>query len=82
MSKKYETLSTLIGTDALEMQDQEDCVPELKAWVARTLATIFSDPETFSNEDGNVIARFATSDASRSLLRDRCVSPSHSCRVQ
>jgi hypothetical protein len=81
VSKKYDTLSFLIGADALNVQDQEDCAPELKAWVAGTLATIFSDPDTLRIEDGDVTARITTSDTSGSLLRDRYVSPSNSCRV-
>jgi hypothetical protein len=81
VSKKYDTLSTLIGAEALDVQNQEDCMPELKAWVAGVLATMFSNLDSLTHEDGDVIARIATSDTSGSLMRDRYVSPGQSCRV-
>lgn len=81
ISKKYEILSNLVGAEALDVQDREDCMPELKAWVAETLAAMFSDLDPFTSEDGSVIVSIATSDTSGFLLRDRNVSPDHVCHV-
>jgi hypothetical protein len=81
VSKKYNTLSTLIGAEALDVQNEEDCMPELKAWVTRVLATMFSNLDSLTHEDGDVIARIATSDTSGSLMNDRYVSPGLVCRV-
>lgn len=57
VSKKYDTLSTLIGAEALDVQNQENCTPELKSWVMGILATIFSNLDSLTTEDGDVIAR-------------------------
>ncbi|KAI4849997.1 hypothetical protein E4T44_03007 [Aureobasidium sp. EXF-8845] len=73
VSKKYDTLSTLIDAEALDVQNQEDCMPELKSWVMGTLATVFSNLDSLTTEDGDVIARIATSDTSGSLLKDRII---------
>jgi hypothetical protein len=72
VSKKYDTLSTLIGAEALNVQNQEDCMPELKSWVMGILATIFSNLDSLTTEDGDVIARIATSDTSGSLEGSVC----------
>jgi hypothetical protein len=81
VSKKYDTLSTLVGAEALDIQNQEDCMPVLKPWVTGVLATMFSNLDSLTHEDGDVIARIATSDTSGSLMKDRYVSPGHVCRV-
>lgn len=73
VSKKYETLSFLIGVEALTVANHEDCMPEIKNWVVQMLAKIFSDLDVLSNEDGDVIAKIATLDTSEALLRDRYV---------
>ncbi|KAG9839049.1 hypothetical protein KCU98_g9897, partial [Aureobasidium melanogenum] len=70
--KKYEILSFLLGTEALDVQNK-DCMPELKAWVTETLATMFSNLDSLTSENGDVIARIATSDTSSSLLKDRII---------
>lgn len=66
--KKYDILSFLLGAEALDVQNQADCMPELKAWVTGTLATMFSNLDSLTSEDGDVIARIATSDTSGTLL--------------
>ncbi|KAG9595558.1 hypothetical protein KCU77_g4325, partial [Aureobasidium melanogenum] len=73
VSKKYEILSFLLGAEALDVQNNEDCMPELKAWVTEILATTFSNLDSLISEDGDVIARIATSDTSSSLLKDRII---------
>jgi hypothetical protein len=77
VSKKYDTLSTLVGAEALDVQNQEDCMPELKVWATGVLATMFSNLDSLTHEDGDVIARIATSDTSGSLMRDWYVSGGH-----
>jgi hypothetical protein len=81
VSKKYDTFSTLIGAEALDVQNQEDCMPEFKSWVMGILATIFSNPDSLTTEDGDVIARIGTSDTSGSLLKDRYVPIGYACHV-
>ncbi|TIA20370.1 hypothetical protein D6C80_02455 [Aureobasidium pullulans] len=71
VSKKYETLSFLIGVEALTVANHEDCMPEIRDWVVQMLAKIFSDLDVLSNEDGDVIAKIATLETSEALLRDR-----------
>jgi hypothetical protein len=56
-------------------------MPVLKPWVTGVLATMFSNLDSLTHEDGDVIARIATSDTSGSLMKDRYVSPGHVCRV-
>ncbi|THW42817.1 hypothetical protein D6D21_05681 [Aureobasidium pullulans] len=73
VSKKYETLSSLIGVEASTVANHEDCMPEIKNWVVQMLAKIFSDLDVLSNEDGDVIAKIATLDTSEALLRDRII---------
>lgn len=74
VSKKYDILSFLLGAEALDVQNQEDCMLELRVWVTGILAAMFSNLDSLTSEDGDVIARIATSDISGSLLKDRCVS--------
>ncbi|THX79990.1 hypothetical protein D6D04_04863 [Aureobasidium pullulans] len=81
VSKKYETLSFLIGVEALTVANHEDCMPEIKNWVVQMLAKIFSDLDVLSNEDGDVIAKIATLDTSEALLRDR-IMPSIQRQMQ
>ncbi|KAG2165453.1 hypothetical protein JADG_005192 [Aureobasidium aubasidani] len=81
VSKKYETLSFLIGVEALTVANHEDCMPEMKNWVVQMLAKIFSDLDVLSNEDGDVIAKIATLDTSEALLRDR-IMPSIQRQMQ
>ncbi|KAH0267224.1 hypothetical protein KCU91_g10259, partial [Aureobasidium melanogenum] len=71
VSKNYDTLSFLLGAEALDVQNKEDCMPELKARVTEMLAAMFSNLDSLTSEYGDVIARIATSDTGRSLLRDR-----------
>ncbi|KAH0266576.1 hypothetical protein KCU91_g10657, partial [Aureobasidium melanogenum] len=71
VSKKYDVLSFLLGAEALDVQNQEDCMPELRAWVTGILDSMFADLDSLTSEDGGVIARIATSDTSGTLLRDR-----------
>ncbi|KAH0368264.1 hypothetical protein KCU65_g4169, partial [Aureobasidium melanogenum] len=73
VSKKYDVLSFLLGAEALDVQNQEDCMPELRAWVTGILATMFSNLDSLTSEDGDVIARMATSDTSGTLLKDRII---------
>ncbi|KAH0153908.1 hypothetical protein KCU67_g9277, partial [Aureobasidium melanogenum] len=73
VSKKYEILSFLLGAEALDVQNKEDFMPELKVWVTEILATMFSSLDSLTSEDGDVIARIATSDTSSSLLKDRII---------
>ncbi|KAI4724984.1 hypothetical protein E4T49_07310 [Aureobasidium sp. EXF-10728] len=73
VSAKYKILSTLLDAEALDVQNQEDCMPELKPWVTDILAAMFSNLDSITHEDGDVMARIATSDTSGSLLRDRII---------
>ena len=63
------------------MQNEEDCMPELKPWVTEMLATIFSNLNSLTSEDGDLMARIAISDTRGSLLNDRYVSSGRVCRV-
>lgn len=56
-------------------------MPELKAWVTSILATIFSNLDSLTSEDGDAMARIAISDTSGSLLRDRYVFRVIPCAV-
>lgn len=73
ISKKYEVLSFLLDAEALDVQNKEDCMPEVRAWVAGILAAMFSNLDSLTSEDGDVIARIANLDTSSSLLKGRCV---------
>ena len=48
-------------------------MPELKPWVTGMLASMFSDLDSLTSEDGDVMARIAVSDTTGSLLQDRYV---------
>lgn len=78
VSKKYEILSFLLGADALDVQNQEDCMSELRAWVTGILAAMFSNLDSLTSDDGDMMARMATSDISGTLLKDRYESLGYS----
>ncbi|KAG9518309.1 hypothetical protein KCV07_g5717, partial [Aureobasidium melanogenum] len=48
VSKKYEILSFLLGAEALDVQNKEGFMPELKVWVTEILATMFSSLDSLT----------------------------------
>jgi len=56
-------------------------MPDFKPWVTGMLASMFSDLDSLTSEDGDVMARIAVSDTTGSLLQDRYVSSGRGCHV-